>query len=105
MSGALVPPVLDVVSGAGAGAGAVPGEGVASSLPESGAGAGSGAGRGGVGAGSGAGAPPEPGAEIPPDWARAGGAAKAVTSSASATTRAPRERAERLNPMRVTGRI
>jgi hypothetical protein len=75
---------LDVVSGGVAGAGETCGEGAASTLSESAPGAASGAGAAGVGAGSGAGAPPEPGAEIPPDWARADGAANAVTSSANA---------------------
>lgn len=83
-AGGLAAGALDVVSGGAAGAGEACGGGAASTLSESAPGAASGAGAAGVGAGSGAGAPPEPGAEIPPDWARAGGAANAVTSSANA---------------------
>jgi hypothetical protein len=83
-AGGLAAGALDVVSGGAAGAGEACGEGAASALSDSAPGAASGAGGAGVGAGSGAGAPPEPGAEIPPDWASAGGPANAVTSSATA---------------------
>ena len=96
---------LDVVSGGVAGAGEVCGEGAASTLSESAPGAASGAGGAGVGAGSGAGAPPEPGAEIPPDWPRAGGAANAVTSSANAASRAPFEPPEPVNSIGGSARM
>lgn len=83
-AGGLASGAPEVVSGGVDGAGEVCGEGEASALSESAPGGASGAGGAGVGAGSGAGAPPEPGAEIPPDWASAGGPANAVTSSANA---------------------
>ena len=76
------------VSGGLAGAGAVGGEGAASAPSDPAPGAASGSGGATVGAGSGAGAPPEPGADVPPDWASAGGAAKAVMSRAKMACRA-----------------
>lgn len=83
-AGGLASGTPEVVSGGVDGAGEVCGEGEASALSEPAPGAASGAGGAGVGAGSGAGTPPELGAEIPPDWASAGGPANAVTSSANA---------------------